>query len=125
MAIADVAEYAHLSEADIEALAAELEAIRRDIEDSRGQRDSAYIRGAIAFQRCLEVAARLIIGASSSKAGWAVGTAALAVAKSIENMELAHNIGHGQAKLPCAFPVDVDVECWVVDFLSELKVSQE
>src|SRR6185437_13158632 len=55
MAIADVAEYAHLSEADIEALAAELEAIRRDIEDSRGQRDSAYIRRAIAFQRCLEV----------------------------------------------------------------------
>ena len=96
MAIADVAEYAHLSDADIEALAAELEAIRRDIEDSRGQRDSAYIRRAIAFQRCLDVAARLIIGASSSKAGWAVGTAALAVAKSIENMELGHNICHGQ-----------------------------
>ena len=96
MAIADVAEYAHLSEADIEALAAELEAIRRDIEDSRGARDSAYIRRAIAFQRCLEVAARLALGASSGKAGWAVGTAALAVAKSIENMELAHNIGHGQ-----------------------------
>jgi fatty acid desaturase len=96
MAIADVAEYAHLSDADIEALAAELEAIRRDIEDARGQRDCAYIRRAIAFQRCLEVAARLAIGASSSKPGWAVGTAALAVAKSIENMELAHNIGHGQ-----------------------------
>jgi len=36
MAIAEVAEYAHLSDADIEALAAELEAIRLDIEDSRG-----------------------------------------------------------------------------------------
>jgi NADPH-dependent stearoyl-CoA 9-desaturase len=69
MAIADVAEYAHLSEADIEALAAELEAIRRDIEDARGQCDSAYIRRAIAFQRCFEVAARLAVGASSSKAG--------------------------------------------------------
>ena len=45
MAIADVAEYAHLSEADIEALAAELEAIRRDIEDSRGQ-GTAHISGA-------------------------------------------------------------------------------
>ena len=75
MAIADVAEYAHLSDADIEALAAELEAIRRDIEDARGQRDCAYIRRAIAFQRCLEVAARLIIGASRGKAGWAVGRA--------------------------------------------------
>ena len=93
MAIADIAEYAHLSEADIEALAAELEAIRRDIEDARGQRDCAYIRRAIAFQRCLEVAARLAISASSGKAG---GTTALAVAKSIENMELGHNICHGQ-----------------------------
>jgi NADPH-dependent stearoyl-CoA 9-desaturase len=38
----------------------------------------------------------VVIGGSKGKAGWAVGTAALAVAKSIENMELAHNIGHGQ-----------------------------
>jgi fatty acid desaturase len=96
MAIADVAEYAHLSEADIEALAAELEAIRRDIEDSRGAKDRAYIRRTIAFQRCLEVAARFVIAGSRGKVGWAVGTTALAVAKSIENMELAHNIGHGQ-----------------------------
>ena len=96
MAIADVAEYAHRSDADLEALGCELEAIRRDIEDLRSENDRAYNQRAIAFQRCLEVAARLIIGASRGKAGWAVGTAALALAKSIENMELAHNIGHGQ-----------------------------
>lgn len=96
MAITDIPEYAHLSEADVEALAAELEAIRRDIEDSRGERDRTYIRRTIACQRYLEVVARLVIGGSRSKAGWFVGTAALAVAKSIENMELAHNIGHGQ-----------------------------
>ena len=96
MAIAEVAEYAHLSDADIEALAAELDAIRADIEDSRGAKDRAYIRRTIAFQRCLDVAARLVIGGSRGKVGWAVGTTALAVAKSIENMELAHNIGHGQ-----------------------------
>src|SRR4029077_7905293 len=88
MAIADVAEYAHLSDADLEALGSELEAIRRDIEDSLGENDRAYIQRAIAFQRCLEVAARLAIGASSGKAG---GTTALAVAKSIENMERGHN----------------------------------
>jgi fatty acid desaturase len=96
MAIADVAEYAHLSEADIEALAAELEAIRADIENSRGATDRAYIRRTIAFQRCLDAAARIVIAGSRGKVGWAVGTAALATAKSIENMELAHNIGHGQ-----------------------------
>jgi len=74
MAIADVAEYAHLSDADLEALGSELEAIRRDIEDSLGENDRAYIQRAIAFQRCLEVAARLAIGASSGKAGWVLGT---------------------------------------------------
>ena len=41
MAITDVAEYAHLSDADLEALAAELNAIRRDIEASRG--DAAVV----------------------------------------------------------------------------------
>jgi hypothetical protein len=43
MAIAEVAEYAHLSDVDIEALAAELEAIRVDIEDSRGAMTSTQV----------------------------------------------------------------------------------
>jgi fatty acid desaturase len=96
MAITEVPEYAHLSDADVAALAAALEAIRCDIEDSRGAKDREYIRRAIAFQRCLEVAARLIILASKTKVGWTTGTVALAVAKCVENMELAHNITHGQ-----------------------------
>ena len=96
MAITDVAEYAHLSEADLDALAVALEGIRRDIEDSRGEKDRTYIQRTIAFQRFLDVAARLVVAGSRSKVGWALGTTALAVAKSIENMELGHNIGHGQ-----------------------------
>jgi NADPH-dependent stearoyl-CoA 9-desaturase len=96
MAIADVAEYAHLSDADLKALGVALDAIRRDIEDSRGEKDRAYIGRAIVFQRCLDVTARLVIAGSRNKVGWALGTAALAVAKSIENMELGHNICHGQ-----------------------------
>jgi fatty acid desaturase len=96
MAITDVPEYAHLSETDLEELAAALEAIRCDIESSRGTKDRAYIKRVIAFHRCLEVSARLVIGMSKGKFGWAVGTGALAAAKSIENMELGHNISHGQ-----------------------------
>src|SRR5277367_2279350 len=96
MAITEVPEYAHLSDADLDALAAELETIRCDIEVSRGAKDRAYIMRAIGFQRCLEIAARLIIAKSKGKFGWAVGTAALAAAKCIENMELGHNISHGQ-----------------------------
>jgi fatty acid desaturase len=96
MAITEIAEYAHLSDADLRALEAELDAIRRDIEASRGEKDAAYIRRVIAFQRFLDLAARLAIVGTGSKIGWALGTGALAVAKSIENMELGHNIGHGQ-----------------------------
>jgi NADPH-dependent stearoyl-CoA 9-desaturase len=96
VAITEVPEYAHLSDADIAALAADLDEIRCEIEDSRGAKDRQYIRRAITFQRCLEVAARLIIGGTKSKLGWAVGTTALAVAKCVENMELSHNIIHGQ-----------------------------
>jgi fatty acid desaturase len=96
MAITEVPEYAHLSDADLEELATALEAIRCDIEASLGAKDRAYITRAIAFQRCLEIAARLAIAASKGKFGWAVGTAALAAAKCIENMELGHNISHGQ-----------------------------
>ncbi|HTM83457.1 MAG TPA: acyl-CoA desaturase, partial [Mycobacterium sp.] len=96
MAITDVAEYAHLSAADLRDLEVELDTIRRDVEGSRGATDRAYIRRTIIFQRCLETAARLIIAVSRGKAGWVLGTAALAAAKSIENMELGHNICHGQ-----------------------------
>lgn len=96
MAITNVAEYAHLSKTDLEALGDALGAIRRDIENSRGASDRAYIQRAIMFQRCLDVTARLIIAASRTKTGCALGTAALATAKSIENMELGHNICHGQ-----------------------------
>jgi len=96
MAITEISEYAHLSDADVESLAVELDTIRRDIEDSLGVKDRAHIRRAIAIQRCLEIAARLIIGVSKTRSGWMLGTGTLAVAKCIENMELAHNIIHGQ-----------------------------
>ncbi len=96
IAITAVAEYAHLSRRDIDALAAALDAIRSEVEDSRGARDAAYIRRTILFQRALDAGARLLIFGSRSRAGWGLGVAALAVAKSIENMEIAHNVVHGQ-----------------------------
>lgn len=63
---------------------------------SRWARDAAYIRRTIKFQRALDVAARVVIATSRSKTGWLVGTAALGFAKSVENMEIGHNVSHGQ-----------------------------
>jgi NADPH-dependent stearoyl-CoA 9-desaturase len=96
MAIADVAEYAHLTPADVEALGVELDTIRLEIEDSLGTSDRAYIQRTIAVQRWVDLVSRLVIGTVRNRMGWVLGTLALAAAKSIENMELGHNIGHGQ-----------------------------
>jgi NADPH-dependent stearoyl-CoA 9-desaturase len=96
LAIADVAAYAHLTRTEVESLGNELDAIRSDIEESLGERDAAYIRRTIKFQRTLEVVSRLIIACSRSRVGWAIGTMSLAYAKSVENMEIGHNVGHGQ-----------------------------
>jgi linoleoyl-CoA desaturase len=96
MAITDVPAFAHLTDSDIESLAVELDAIRQDIEDSRGERDSRYIRRTIAAQRALEVVGRLMLAASSKRSAWWAGTVTLGVAKIIENMEIGHNVMHGQ-----------------------------
>jgi NADPH-dependent stearoyl-CoA 9-desaturase len=96
MAITDVPAFAHLTDADIESFGVELDAIRQDIEDSRGERDSRYIRRTIAAQRALEVGGRLMLAGSSKRSAWWAGTATLGVAKIVENMEIGHNVMHGQ-----------------------------
>ncbi|WBP97332.1 acyl-CoA desaturase [Mycolicibacterium neoaurum] len=96
MAVSDIAAYANLTNEDIEAIGSELDLIRQDIEESLGARDAAYIYRVIRFQRTLDIASRLVIAASRSRVGWLVGTVSLAYAKSVENMEIGHNVGHGQ-----------------------------
>src|ERR1700734_3923358 len=96
MAITDLDVFAHLTDADIENLGIELDAIRRDVEDSRGARDARYIHRTIAAQRALEVAGRLLLTFSSRRSAWWAGTATLGVAKIVENMEIGHNVMHGQ-----------------------------
>ncbi len=96
MAISDVKEYTHLSEADVEALGRELDAIRAEIEESRGAADAEYIRRLIRIQRRLAAAGRLTLFASRYKPAFFAGAAMLGVAKILENMEIGHNVMHGQ-----------------------------
>ena len=97
MAISDVGAYAHLSPDQIDELGRELDAIRAEVLDSRGDRDYRYIHSIIRLQRGLELGARalLYLGARNRTA-WVFGTGVLAVAKIIENMEISHNVMHGQ-----------------------------
>jgi NADPH-dependent stearoyl-CoA 9-desaturase len=96
MAISDVGTFAHLSDADVGALGREFDPIRKDIEESRGADDAAYIGRIISAQRQLMVAARLTLFASAFPPAWIAGTAMLAAGKILENMEIGHNVMHAQ-----------------------------
>ncbi len=96
MAISDVKEYAHLTEEDVEAIGRELDAIRRDVEESRGERDARYVRNTIRLQRGLEIGGRVVLLGSRKRPLWLLGTTMLSLSKIIENMELGHNVMHGQ-----------------------------
>jgi linoleoyl-CoA desaturase len=87
---------AHLSDTDIEQIGRELDAIRAEVIAERGASDAAYIRRVIATQRKLELGSRAVLLFSLFPPAWLVGTAGLSVAKILENMEIGHNVMHGQ-----------------------------
>ncbi|HMM96405.1 MAG TPA: acyl-CoA desaturase, partial [Phycicoccus sp.] len=92
---------AHLSPEQIEGIGHELDALRKEVMDSRGERDAAYIRKVIKVQRYLEMGSRAALLFSNVKVkgfrpAWWLGTAGLSVAKILENMEIGHNVMHGQ-----------------------------
>ena len=95
-AIADARSYHHLTPEQLEEFGRECDAIRAEITDSLGPDDADYIHRVIKLQRRLVVAARITLFASPLPPAWIAGTAMLAAAKIIENMELGHNIMHGQ-----------------------------
>ena len=77
-------------------LARELDAIGDAVRADLGAGDRAYILRVIAAQRRLELAGRaLLVGARFAPAAVA-GTALLTLAKVLENMEIGHNVLHGQ-----------------------------
>ena len=96
MAISDVKEYTHLTEDEVEQIGRELDQIRVDIEESRGDADAAYINRMIKVQRGLAAAGRATLMFSNKKPAWIAGASMLGVAKILENMEIGHNVMHGQ-----------------------------
>ncbi|MWA02195.1 acyl-CoA desaturase [Actinomadura sp. LD22] len=86
----------HLTPADYAAIARELDALREEITADLGERDADYIHRVIRWQRGLEIGGRALLMASALPPAWLAGTATLAVAKILENMEIGHNVMHGQ-----------------------------
>ncbi|MGW4502706.1 fatty acid desaturase family protein [Micromonospora sp. NPDC004336] len=91
-----VSPIAHLTAEDVEVIGKELDAIRDRVIAGRGERDAAYIRRLISTQRRLELGSRAVLLFSLFPPAWVVGTAGLTVAKILENMEIGHNVLHGQ-----------------------------
>ena len=87
---------AHLSAEEIEALGREFEVIHDEVFESLGDRDRKYIVGMIALHRRLAVLGRALLIASRFRPVWALGMSALSAAKILENMEIGHNVLHGQ-----------------------------
>jgi len=85
-----------LTPEQFEQLGTELDAIRGRVLADRGQRDADYIRGVIRAQRGLEVAGRGLLWAGVFPPAWVAGTAALSLSKILDNMEIGHNVMHGQ-----------------------------
>jgi NADPH-dependent stearoyl-CoA 9-desaturase len=96
MAISDVKEYTHLTDEEVEALGRELDELRTEIEESRCADDAAYINRMIKIQRRLAAAGRVTLFASRWKPAFFAGAAMLGLAKILENMEIGHNVMHGQ-----------------------------
>ena len=85
-----------LTAEQIEQLAREFDAIHDEVYADLGERDARYIRSTIRLHRQLVLAARALLLGSRYKPLWLAGTASLSLAKILENMEIGHNVMHGQ-----------------------------
>jgi fatty acid desaturase len=82
-----------LTPEQLDAFGAEMDAIRQRTVADLGDADAAYIRKIVKWQRGLEVAGRVGFYVPPL---WPAAVASLAVAKILDNMEIGHNVMHGQ-----------------------------
>jgi fatty acid desaturase len=92
----DESPLAHLTEEQLDELAREFDAIRDRVAAELGTRDRRYIESMIEMQRRLAVLGRVLLLASRNRGAWVAGTSALSASKILENMEIGHNVMHGQ-----------------------------
>jgi fatty acid desaturase len=82
-----------LTPEQFEAFGRELDAIKEKVVADLGQADVDYIRRIVKAQRGMEVAGRAMLMFPLT---WLPGTALLSVSKILDNMEIGHNVMHGQ-----------------------------
>jgi linoleoyl-CoA desaturase len=85
-----------LTPEQIEQLGEEFQKIHDEVFDSLGERDAKYIHSIIGLQRRLALLGRVELFGARYWPTWILGTATLSMAKILENMEIGHNVMHGQ-----------------------------
>ena len=74
-----------------------VEEIRREVMESLGEQDARYIYKIRNFVRYSEIASRgMLMFGGWIPPVWVIGTGLLGISKIVENMELGHNVMHGQ-----------------------------
>ena len=86
--------YHGLTADQIDSLGAELDALRQRVIADLGEADAAYLRKVVKTQRSMEVAGRALF--YLPVIGWLPAVACLSVSKILDNMEIGHNVMHGQ-----------------------------
>ncbi|HLR85471.1 MAG TPA: acyl-CoA desaturase [Nocardioidaceae bacterium] len=81
---------------ELEEFGRELDELRQEILDDLGQEDADYIRRVIKVQRGLEVAGRGLMYFPFVPPLWLLGVGSLSLSKILDNMEIGHNVMHGQ-----------------------------
>ncbi|MGL5985620.1 MAG: fatty acid desaturase family protein, partial [Burkholderiales bacterium] len=85
-----------LTASEIDAFGAELDQLRHRTVATLGERDATYIRRIRTSVRITELAGRLMLFAGFFPPTFILGVLLLGVSKIIDNMELGHNVMHGQ-----------------------------
>ena len=85
-----------LTDDQVDELGRELDALKARVVADLGEADREYIYSIIKAQRTLEVAGRALMYFPFIPPAWLAGVGALSVSKILDNMEIGHNIIHGQ-----------------------------
>lgn len=85
-----------LDEQQLNELQKDLDAVRDEVLADLGERDARYIRKIVRLHRALEVGGRVMMPFGFIPPVFVAATATLGVAKILENMEIGHNVMHGQ-----------------------------
>jgi fatty acid desaturase len=85
-----------LTPEQIEEIGREFDELHEQVKADLGDRDAKYIRSIIGLQRRMALLGRAELVASRWRIPWIVGASTLGLAKILENMEIGHNVLHGQ-----------------------------